>query len=340
METYNIQGVEVFSVGTWNGDPYTREDLNGMVAAFEQHKETVRPFLKLGHDAKQKLVQKDGFPALGWAARLYVVGEKLVADFTDIPKKIFELIQVGAYKKVSCEIFCNTKIGDAVHKYMVGAIALLGADTPGVMDLNDILAMYTVVSGEDKRTYEQNFAFEGEKKETAMGKTENEIKLELDLKAKADEAEQIKKDFSKAQEEAKTKDAEIESLKKFKSDAEAKEIVLIGEANKAKVEKFCTELVAEKLCSPAMKGHIVELLGSDKKEYSVGETKLSKEQLLKEMLKLFAAAKDVNFVENSSTGKDDKQNSDKETDAKIKTYAAENKMSYGQAAKAILAQKK
>lgn len=337
METYKIQGVEIFSAGTWNGDEYTTEDLKGMVEAFEQHKEHVRPYLKLGHDDKQKLAQKDGLPAVGWIERVYMKGEKLVADFTDIPKKIFDLIQAKAYRKVSSEIYWNTKIKDAYHKHMLGAVALLGADTPGVMNLSDILAMYTQVTGDDKRSYE--YAAFGGEKEKQM-KTEQEIKLELDLEAKKQEAEQIKKDYAKAQEDAKAKDQELEQLRQYKAEADKKAIEAELEIQKAKTEKFCVELISEKLCTPAMKQYIVELLGADKKEYTFEDKKLSKEEMLKEVLKLFKAAAEVNFVENSSTGKDDSKTSDKEIDEKIKTYAAENKVTYGQAAKVILSQQK
>lgn len=340
METYNIQGVEIFSAGVWNGDEYSLDDLQGMVQAFEQHKEHVRPFLKLGHDDGQKLAQKDGMPAVGWIDRLYIKGEKLVADFSDIPKKIFELIQAKAYRKVSSEIYWNTKIKDAYHKHMLGAVALLGADTPGVMNLKDILAMYSKPEGETLHTYELNVAFGGEKKETTMSKTEQEIKLELDLKAKADENEQIKKDYAKAKEDADAQAKELEELRKYKADLEIKAKQLEDEANQAKIEKFTTELISEKLCTPAMKQYVVELMGQEKKEYSFDDKKLSKEEVLKEMLKLFKAAAEVNFEENSSTGKDDSKISDKEIDDQIKKYAAEKSISYGQAAKVVLAQKK
>lgn len=90
-ESFKIQGVEIFSVGNWNGDDYTHDDLYEMVRAFDDNKVGARPHLKLGHDDKQELIQRDGMPAAGWIEKLYVVGDKLVADFSDIPKKIFEL---------------------------------------------------------------------------------------------------------------------------------------------------------------------------------------------------------------------------------------------------------
>ena len=103
---------------------------------------------------------------------------------------------------------------------------------------------------------------------------------------------------------------------------------------------FTTDLVTQKLSSVAMKPYVVALLSQEVKEYSFGEKKLSREEVITEMLKLFKAHAEVNFVESSSVGVDDKKNSDKETDDKIKAYAAEKKISYGQAAKFIISQQK
>ena len=98
MDLKQIKGVEIFSTGKWNGDNYTREDLEEMVLAFEETKAGARPYIKLGHDAKQKLLQADGMPAAGWIDRVYIKGEKLMADFVDIPGKIYALIE----KKAMC----------------------------------------------------------------------------------------------------------------------------------------------------------------------------------------------------------------------------------------------
>lgn len=334
METNNIKGVEIFSAGTWNGDEYTVDDLKGMVEAFDKNKTSVRPFLKLGHDENQSLLQKDGYPAAGWIDRLYILGDKLVADFSSIPKTIYELIKNKAYRNVSSEIYCNVNIGEESYKYMLGAVALLGADTPGVMNLADIMAMYSKMVSDDIRVYNLTTApFGGEIKEISMGKTEAEIKLENEIEA-------VKKDFSKSQEEGKAKDAELIALRAEKELFVKKEIELQVAATKAQVEKFTTELVAGKLASVAMKPFVEALLDSEKKEYAFGEKSLSKQEVITEMLKLFKAHAEVNFVESSSVGVDDKKNSDQETHEKVLAYAAEHKIAYGQAMKAIISQNK
>lgn len=340
MKTNEIKGVEIFSAGTWNGDTYSIDDLKGMVEAFDKNKVAVRPFLKLGHDENQTLLQKDGYPAAGWIDRLYIMGEKLVADFSSIPQTIYDLITAKAYRNVSSEIYCNVSIGDESYKYMLGAVALLGADTPGVMNLSDIMAMYSKLVGNDIRIYNLTAPFGCEIKESAMGKTEAELKLEADLAEKAKEIEAIKKDFSKSQDEAKAKDAELIALRAEKELFVKKELELQQEATKAKIEKFTTELVSQQLASAAMKPYVSALLETEKKEYSFDDKQLSKEDVVLEMLKLFKAYAEVNFVENSTAGANDKKDTDKETHESILAYAAEHKVSYGQATKAIISQKK
>lgn len=334
-ELYSIQGVEIFSAGTWNGDEYTMEDLHGMVYAFDKHKHAVRPFLKLGHDENQKLLQNDGLPAAGWIDKLYVKGEKLCADFCDIPKKIFELISNKAYRKVSSEIYWNTKIGQDFHKHLLGAVALLGADTPGVMNLSDILAMYKAMGYQELKSYASldrvdiklcEYAETINKQEDKMSTEQDEVLKKLEV-----ENEELKK--FKTEVEAK----KIDEQKKI-DDLEAELARFRKEADEAKLEKFCLELKTEKLITPAMEPLVKEFLGPDKKEYALNDKKLSKEELLKEMLKLYSA-KDVNLVENSSSGVKQEPKKD-EVENEAAELAAKEKISFGQAVKRIIANKK
>lgn len=346
-ELYKKEGVEIFSVGNWNGDDYTHDDMLAMVEAFEDTKHGAQPHLKLGHDKDQKLLQKDGYPAAGWIDKVYIKGDKLVADFVDIPKKIFELIQSKAYKKVSCEIFWNIKIGQKTYKRMLAAVALLGADTPGVMNLSDILATYKKHEGNyEKLSVDNKLEFKSDSAINKGGnmpeKTESELKLEFSLGQKETE---LKAANEKFEAEAKAKadlEAENTKLKEFKAQADAREQKLLKDAEVARTEKFVTSLQTEKLCTPAMAPLVTELLGESKKEYSVKikdeEKKLSKEDLLKETLKLFKAASDVNFDESSAAGKTEAKG-DEETDKLAKEYAEKHKVSYSKALKAVLATK-
>lgn len=341
METFKIKGVEIFSTGVWNNDEYTIEDLHGMVRGFDDNKIGYRPFLKLGHDPDQKLLQKDGYPAAGWVDRIYVVGDKLVADFCDIPKKIFDLIKIKAYRKVSCEIYWNLKVGEKLYTKLLGAVALLGADNPGVMNLNDILGQYAkTFSSETPKSYNGiDLKLKGG---LLMEKTEKEIKLELDLAAKAQELEQKEATLKKYSQDQADLSKEIADLKEYKLASEKKEKELAEKLEQERQEKFLSDLQNEKLISPAMKPYVKELLGVEKKEYSIQDKKMSKQDVLKECLKLFKAASELNFEEKTEGEKKDykKDVLSKEQEKQVQEYMKDNKCTYGKAVKELGLNKK
>lgn len=338
-----IKNVEVFAAGNWNGDSYTIEDLDEMVQAFDQTKDKMLPFLKLGHDDKQALIQQDGLPAAGWVSGLRRVGDKLVADFSDIPSKIFSLIQNKAYRKVSSEIYWNVKVGDSKFKRFLSAVSLLGADMPAVTTLNDILGRFKINDYESIKSYAENkddliiksYTFDQKGDEMS-----DELKKELD-KLKADYAvlskdmEKIQKDKEKLESVSKKDkdlveklESEKKELQKFKSEADER-------AKKAEDEKYFSDLQKQELATPAMKPYVMEFL-SDKKEYSVKEKKLSRKELLADMLKCFKAL-DVNLDEGSEQGQ--KQDSEAAQIAEVEKYAKENDVSFAKAYKIIMKDK-
>lgn len=140
--TYDVNDVEIFSAGNWNGDNYTEKDIDDMIAAHALIGKNVKPYLKLGHDTKQKLLQHDGMPSAGWVTNLKRNGKKLIADFKGIPKKIKDLIDSKAYGRFSSEIYWNVKIEDKKYRRVLKAVALLGADTPAVTTLDDFINLY------------------------------------------------------------------------------------------------------------------------------------------------------------------------------------------------------
>lgn len=321
----SISDVEIFSVGTWNGDEYTAEDLDAMVSAFDENNETLKPYLKLGHDKDQKLVQSDGYPAAGWITKLKRVGEKLVADFSNVPTKIFDLINKGAYRKVSSEIYWNIEINGKKYDKFLSGVALLGSDMPAVGNLNDIIALYSLKKYSDNESTVKSYDYQ-----QGSPDMEKEIEeLKKQLSEKIAEIEDMKKKMN-------AKDEEPEEIKNLKKEfAQAKD-----ELEKIKAEKEAVELDAYiatlKDVTPAMKPYVKALLGkeNEKKSYSVGEKELSKNQILEEILKLHSAA-DVNLDESSSEGESGKTK-EQELAAKIDAYVNEHKVTYAQAYKAIL----
>jgi len=332
----SIDGVQIFAAGTWNGDTYTVDDLNEMVKAFEENSTGVRPYLKLGHDDGQKLLQKDGYPAAGWIDKIYVKGEKLYADFVDIPNKVYELIVNKAYRKVSSEIMLGVKIADKAYKYMVSAVSLLGANTPGVMNLDDILALYGLNDVSKIKTYNHGCEFdklkeyELENKGDSMSKTEKELELEkktLELEAKIKEFEASEVETKKA----------IETLENKKKEADKRAFDTAQKLAKVEIEKEADALVSEELMPKSAKEFAMALMGPEKKTYSIGEDKeLSKADVIKGMLKLFKATSDVNLDESSEDVETKSEKVDEEKiNEEIIKYSTEHDVSYPEAYKAV-----
>jgi hypothetical protein len=343
-----INGVEVFSVGTWNGDTYTQADLEEMVKAFNATAKTLRPPLKLGHDDKQKLLQKDGMPAAGWIDKLYIKGGKLVADFVDIPSKIYQLIKNKAYRNVSSEIYWDIQLEGKKFKRMLSAVALLGADMPAVSNLKDIMAMYGMDWFQEIKSYTgqqsdliiKEYNLKGNDElilggVITMDKTETELKLENDLKAEQDKV----KNYSKSLED---KEKEIEAAKTAALEAQEQLKKYQKELTETQLEKSLDELQNEKLISPSMRAYVKALLEEgDKKEYSLKvqeeEKKFSKASLVKEILKLHSAIGTVNTTESSVANKvENEGGSEQAQHDKIQEYMKEHKVSYSAAYKAVV----
>ncbi|MCM8808166.1 MAG: hypothetical protein NC926_09575, partial [Candidatus Omnitrophica bacterium] len=142
--TVEIKNKEIFAAGVWNGDKYTVEDLDNIVKAFYELKGRRDVPLKLGHDEKQELLQRDGYPAAGWLVELRREGKKLIGDFAKVPKKIAELIEKGAYRRVSAEIIWNYRDNETgkVYPKVLSAVALLGADIPAVSSISAWSSLY------------------------------------------------------------------------------------------------------------------------------------------------------------------------------------------------------
>jgi cation transport regulator len=149
LETVDIPGVEILAVGKWNGSvtrTYKLETLQNLVKSFKALAGDVglnyEPPLKLGHDDNQAIIQESGLPSIGWVKALRVKGDKLIADFKGVPKKLADIIKAGGYKKVSSELYFDYKLGGRTWPAVLKAVALLGADVPAVKTIADIRAAY------------------------------------------------------------------------------------------------------------------------------------------------------------------------------------------------------
>ena len=319
-ELKSIDGMEVFSAGTWNGDKYTIKDIDEMVAAFNETKSFFKPKIKLGHNKEQQLLQKDGLPNAGLINNLYRKGEKLLADVVKIPKKVAELIDLGGFPDRSSEIYWDIKLNGNPFKRVLSAVSLLGTEMPAVQNLSDILALYGLDNYDGIKSYAQDNENYTVKilsydigKEKTMEKTEKEVKLESKVETLEDQAKNYSTDIE-------TKDAEIAELKDYKIKFEESE-------TKAKRAEF-TVTVESLETSKATKNYILE---TKKEDFSLDE--------LKEILKLHSHS-DVNLEESSIEGDKEDKKGEAALDAKINKYAKDNDISYRDAYTVVMNEEK
>jgi len=229
-----IEQVEIFSVGVWNGKKFTNDDLVEIKNNFLKLSEVQDVPLKLGHNAKQPMT--DGQPALGWLDKIWVVGNKLMARFVDVPEIIFEAISKKLYKKVSVELMPDVAYKGDKFNYVLSGVALLGADIPAVNTLSDLKTTFMSLTGSNNHLVFTAINLE----DISMAKTVEELQAEL-------AAEKLK--FAKVELEGSAKDKEILDMKKAdekRADEEQKAKIIfarktvVGMLEKGVKDKFIT----------------------------------------------------------------------------------------------------
>ena len=218
FQTFDLNDVEVFAAGKWiganspkSGDSYSEKDLDDMVNAHNEIGKYIKPNMHFGHDQKLK---HDGSPAIGWITELKRNGKKLLANIKRIPKKVYELIQAGAYGRFSPEIsweHLDTNSGKKFHRVFKG-LALLGSALPACDSIDDLISLYELNKDELEFVYNDNSEIKiyDSKIQEASQMDEKEIQ---ELKDKLAKAENENKEFEKNKEESEKK-SRLKILKK------------------------------------------------------------------------------------------------------------------------------
>jgi hypothetical protein len=144
LETVSLKGVEIFEAGKWKGTEWTESDIDELIINYKDG--VIEPYLNINHSDNATDEFKSALKAmsLGFVENLQRVGTKLVADFKQVPKTIGELIEAGALKKKSVEVFKRyyTAAGRE-YKNVLQAVTFHGADgVPAVNTLSDFVALY------------------------------------------------------------------------------------------------------------------------------------------------------------------------------------------------------
>lgn len=227
---------------------------------------------------------------------------------------------------------------------MLSAVALLGDAIPGVSNLKDILDLYGVKDFQSIKSYEiesdaaivKTYSVNGENK--TMPQTPKELELEREIdKLKADKAksdDDVKK--FKADAEGKTEfEKKFEASEKARKEAEGK--VADSEKAKGEAEKetFMKSLETDLKITNSMKPYVLALIGEEKKEYSIEKKNFSKQDLVKELLKLYKNLDNVNEDDDSEEGDKQNQSNEAALEKKIAKYEIDHKCSYKEAYVAV-----
>lgn len=335
-DTYALPGVEIFSVGKWNGDDYTDKDLDAIVSSFKEIGSQIKPYVKLGHGSKQGLLKEDELPAAGWITDIRRKGNKIVADINGIPRKIYELLKNGGYRRVSSEIYWDLKMGGKTYPYALKAIAFLGGTTPAVQNLDDIIALY----GRSEAAHAYNAdgvvvkAYETPE-DTQMDelkKANEEIAaLKLDVEAKGKEAKAFSDELATVKADAEKIKTELTARAES---AEAKVKEHSDKAIKAEVTAEIDKLIVGKKIMPAQKEAAFALLMGARSNQAKAYSSDGAEKIMADVVAEFfknASEVHIHTETTSETGKD----SGLDMADEAKKYSVENKVSYKDALVAV-----
>ncbi len=370
-KTKTLDNVEIFRVGTWNGIPYSEEDLQNIVDNYNAlyPDKILRPKMKLGHDDNQRLLQEDGYPAAGWITGLRKVGDRLLATITDIPRRIATIIENKGYGDVSCEIWHNRVWGEKVRSVVLEAVAFLGGDVPAVESLADWEALYgkeipyfnkqaqahKVVCSIKKENFNNKEVPHKTEKEGSQMTPEQIAAMQAENLAAKTEIENLKGKITSLETNVSTLTKEKDDLQK-ESDANKANLAKQEEATaKEEVEKFFNDPVSGlvklgKILPAEVEGLIIACLKQDnakKETYSFNEGKDKAELTAREffMKTLEARPVIVNFAELSKSGEQNnepvktyEEGTDKdsiELNESAEKFAKENKVSFKEALIAV-----
>jgi hypothetical protein len=301
---------EIFKTGGWNGGtyfdadgkmleepvPFSKAHLDRIVKNFESDPIDPRPKLKLEHDSMIRLAPK---PMHGYVSALERRGNRLMAKATDVSPELTDLVNSGKFPDRSVELWngFNSKEG-----LVLGAVAFIGADLPGVSGMADFKFTAENQDGARPRCFRfaaenlEEFQFE-EKGGDEMDKKEIE-EMVANAAAKAVEAFQSGEGQKALNAKAKLADELQEKTKELESLLQETQIKSVF----AKCETFVNGLLKEKKISPAianggLAAFMASLDGKEKLAFAKGGDKVTQreyfESVIGELCKLGGIFKEI-----------------------------------------------
>ena len=143
LETREIKNVEILHAGRFKGVDYAAAELDQFIENFTN--QVAEPVLTIDHDESLtgKVAKEFKVAALGYVSALKRVGDKLYADFKQVPKLIADLIEAGPLKQRSVEFFktFKTSAGKVLKNVLTG-VTFFGSGLPAVSGMSDLMNFF------------------------------------------------------------------------------------------------------------------------------------------------------------------------------------------------------
>lgn len=339
-----LEGVEIFEPGYHNGQTFTDKDIKEIFEATKQAMEeyNLQPPVKLGHTMDQEVAKAlfgnnieatgnelKGMPALGWMKNLKMEAGKIVTDLINIPDKLYDMLKDKLYATRSIELWDGYTAGDGKNLgSVITGLALLGAEIPAVTTLANAF------NANPKVTAFNTFADANKEKENQMSKPETPAVEPV----KGSVADFDMSQFKSAEEV----NARLIEYKK-KADEGAESIKQLADflktSKKEKVDSFVKEMSKEGKLLPfqaeMLKPVLFELVEAKEVEYFDKNTELNKKAKIFDLVSNFIKSlpNQVNLKSLSRVGNGQKIETLHDA---ATNYAAEKKVSYSAAVRAVL----
>jgi len=245
--------VEIFAAGVWNNLSFSEADLKDMVINFDKLKDVQQVPLKFGHNDEQPMT--DGQPAFGWVDKVWLVGTKLMAKFTDVPDIVAKAFAKKLYRNVSVELLFDVEYKGNKFINVLDAVALLGADAPAVNVLADL------------NSYMSRNSLEADRHACFSSVKGNRFKKEDPDMDKVEELQKQVDGLTKERDDAIGKAAtfkvENDKLVKEADDKKKADFAVEAEKKRAKVKEVFEAAVKAQNILPAQREAQFKLLGVD-----------------------------------------------------------------------------
>lgn len=356
----NIQNLEIFGAGTHRAQTgtvtVTEDDLDQIVDAFNSLQGTsiVKPHMKLGHtDAQKWFGQKDGIPSLGWITRVWRSGTKLLADVSDVPDALLDMIKSKRFHNVSAEVFWDAPIEHNGRRFprVLSAVALLGVEMPAVKDLAGLASALFQAGPMHQFSEADAVAIEATTEESIMPPKKDDgtapepiyTQEQHDNLVEAAVAKAVKEAEAKFAEQTEGSKKELEVMTKRAEDAEAEITKVKAEATNQQATTLVDAAIKDGKLLPKQRDFAIAALTATDTKVKFGEKgeEKSMPEIFKDFLEAQGKVIDTSEKGDGSNKQVQFSTAAEEVDYKAKQFMKEkqpaDKQDYAAALDAVLA---